>query len=176
MSQINSPSTLPTSRRLGPTLLAAALLVAATLGASSCDLISRDWHWTMGKTHGLIIETTAVRASLGIYHAPTRGIYDVYRGGGIHAAESIIWHFGEPPSIKKSFTIRGHRFTISFGPFTTAAKVAVHDVIFHREGDLSDAIRNAHAHDNCLAVTLLSGGKPVINWTNKSVGCREGKI
>ena len=137
-------------------------------------MISRDWHWTLGKTHGVIIETTAGRASLGIYRAPTDGLHLVLIRTDIATVKEVLWKYGKPPEIKKTFTYGGSSITVSFGPATVASRALAHRVIFDHTEDLRSAIKDSYATRECLAVTLISYGVPTINWTKKAVGCKDG--
>jgi hypothetical protein len=150
--------------------------VVAGLVATACDPISRDWEWRVGKTHGLIVETTAVRASLGIYRVPTRLLAQVQRKHGVGAVQEALWTFGRPPELEVSKTIGGHTFTIRFGTATKALRWLTHKLIFDDPDDLRAAVRDAGAKDDCLALTLLSYGKPDSNWTHKGVGCHDGSL
>lgn len=158
--------------------LAVALAALLALGAAGlttgCDPVSRDWAWRAGKTHGAIIETTAGRASVGIYRVPTRYLYIAQSQGGTAAAQGLIWHFGQPPSVKQRFTFRGRSVTLEFG--THALRSLTHRLIYDDPSDLRAALIDAHNRRSCLALTLLSYGRPTSNWTQKQVGCREGAV
>ncbi len=163
-------------RRIASPIAGVCLLITATLGATGCDIVSKDWHWTLGTTHGAIIETTAGRASLGIYRVPSKDLYLLYDGGGLKVMQDVLWNYGKPPELKKTFTFEGKSVTISFGFGTAALRQAAHNIVYDHDSDLADAVRNAHHDANCLAITLISYGKPTVNWTNKSVGCKAGSV
>ena len=46
------------------------------------------------------------------------------------------------------------------------------------DADLRGALRDSQAkhRDDCLALTLISRGAYLKNWTHKSVGCRTGSL
>jgi hypothetical protein len=130
----------------------------------------------MGKTHGAIVETTAVRVSLGIYRVPTTVLVQIEREHGVRAAQDAMWAFGRPPQLKVSATIKGHRYTITLSTATKKLRQVTHDLIYGDSRDLRSAIRDAGSHGDCLAGTLLSYGVPDSNWTHKRVGCRDGSL
>jgi hypothetical protein len=160
--------------------LAVALAALLSLGAAGlttgCDPVSRDWAWRAGKTHGAIIETTAGRASIGIYRTPTRWLYRAQRKAGVGAVQALIWHFGRAPELRRTFSFRGHSVTLEFGTTTRALRSLTYRLIYADPNDLEGAVVDAHRHNSCLALTLISYGRPAKNWTQKQVGCREGAI
>lgn len=164
-----------TPRRRWLAIALTALLAIGTASATTaCDPVSRDWTWRAGKTHGVIIETTAGRASLGIYRSPRKALHSLYKALGLRAAQDAIWKVGQPPMITKTFTYRGRSITTSFG--TSTLRGAARSLIYDHPADLRAAILDAHAHQDCLALTLVSYGKPTQNWTHKSVGCQIGSL
>lgn len=157
-------------------VLTALLAVGATTTATSCDVVSRDWAWKAGKTHGAIIETTAGRASVGIYRVPTKWLFVAQTKAGTGAVQSLLWRFGRPPELKKRFTFRGRSVTLEFGTGTRALRSLTYRLIHDDPGDLRGALIDAHHNRACLALTLVSYGKPTSNWTHKQVGCQDGSI
>lgn len=158
-------------------IVLAVLVSASAAGLTTgCDPVSRDWAWRAGKTHGAIIETTAGRASLGIYRVPTNYLYLAQQHGGVGAVQTLLWQFGRPPELRRTFTYRGRSVTLEFGFGTRALRSLAHRVIYDDPGDLSYAVIDAHRHHSCLAVTLVSYGRPTKNWTQKQVGCRQGAV
>ena len=148
------------------------VLVAGSL-TTGCDT-STVLAWRAGKTHGVIIEATAGRASLGIYRKPRSVLYDVYDSGGIRQVQDVIWALGQPPAFRKTFTYRGRSITTSFG--TQAVRDATHSLIYDHPSDLRQALLDAETHHNCLALTLISYGTPTHNWTSKDAGCQMGAL
>ena len=151
-------------------------LCLAVLGGTGCNVVSGRWHWTLGKTHGVIIETTAGRASLAVYRVPSDALYKVMQATNIQTVEDLLWNYGRPPEIKRTFSFDGRSITVSFGVGTTALRLFAHQVIYDRDSDLEGAMRDSHREHNCLAVTLISYGIPEVNWTRKSVGCNDGGV
>lgn len=111
-----------------------------------------------------------------MYRAPTRALYRVLNGAGIGVVQNVLWHYGKPPELRKTFTYQGHSVTISFGYATRVLRNTAHRVIFDDPSDLRGALVSAHARDSCLAVTLVSYGQPTTNWTDKQTDCRTGYI
>ena len=164
------------ARRSLAVALAALLALGAAGLTTGCDPVSRDWAWRAGKTHGAIIETTAGRASLGIYRVPTEYLYLARQQRGISLVQSLLWQFGRPPAIKKTFRFKGRSVTLEFGAGTKALRSLAHHAIYDDPGDLDGALADAHRHRSCLAVTLLSYGHLTRNWTQKQVGCQKGAV
>lgn len=165
-----------TSRRRSVVVATAFLALISTSAATACDPVSRDWAWTMGKTHGAIIETTAGRGSLGIYRVPTRLLHLVLTHGGIKDVQDAIWKYGKPPALKKTFRYRNLSYTVEFGFTTSALRLATRKLIYDDPKDLESALRETRRGDSCLAITLISYGKPDSNWTFKNVGCQDGSF
>jgi len=161
-------------RRWLAVALAALVATGTATTATACDPVSRDWAWTAGKTHGAIIEVTAGRASLGIYRSPRNALHSLYRALGLRAAQDAIWRFGQPPMFTRTFTYRGRTITTSFG--TSAVRSATRSLIYDHPDDLRAALVDAQSHRDCLALTLVSYGRPAPNWTHKNVGCQLGSI
>ncbi len=164
------------ARRSLAVVLAVLVSVSAAGLTTGCDPLSRDWAWRAGKTHGAIIETTAGRASLGIYRVPTEYLYIAQQRSGVGAVQGLLWAFGRPPEIKRTFTFRGRSVTLEFGMGTRALRSLTHRLIYDDPADLRAAVRDAHRSQNCLALTLVSYGAPASNWTFKQVGCRQGSV
>lgn len=152
----------------------AALLALGAAGLTTGCQPRRTWSWRLGVTHGVIVEATAGRASLGIYRDPTDGLYALYRWGGIRKAQDAIWKVGEPPVVTRTFWYRGRSITTSFG--TYRLRSATHSLIYDHSSDMQRALIDAHSARNCLALTLVSYGRPTSNWTHKRVGCQKGAI
>lgn len=151
--------------------LSLCLAIGAVTSMSACQ---PAWTWKASKTHGVIVEVTAGRGSLGIYRVPRKALRDVYGSGGIRQVQDYIWAVGQPPAITKTFTYQGREITTSFG--TSALRSKAHSLIYGRTEDLRAALLEAHAHRDCLALTLVSYGKPTANWTHKQVGCQMGSL
>ncbi|HWJ62575.1 MAG TPA: hypothetical protein VNS19_11450 [Acidimicrobiales bacterium] len=156
--------------------LALALTLSVAFGATTSltACTPRTWTWKAGKTHGAIVEVTAGRASLGVYRVPRDALHSVYRSLGIRKTQDAIWAVGRPPSFTKTFTYRGRSITISFG--TAALRNKAHSLIYDDPADLRGALLDAQANHDCLALTLLSYGKPTSNWTHKQTGCQMGSL
>lgn len=142
-------------------LLSAAALA---LGLSACNIT-----WTAGKTHGAIIETSAARASIGIWRAPTRVLYDVYGSAGITTVQDILCAHGTFPTLRLAV---GKRSVSS-----DALKKKWCGYVRGDGADLRGALIDAQRQrDNCLALTLISSGAYIKNWTHKSAGCKTGSL
>ena len=165
-----------TSSRWLAVVLTGLLAVGASGLTTGCNPVSRDWAWKAGKTHGAIIETTAGRASLGIYRVPTDLLYLAQKGKGTAYMQGLIWKYGRPPELKKTFTFRGRSVTLQFGTATKALRALAHRLIYDDPADLAGALSDAHRNKSCLALTLISYGKPTSNWTQKQVGCQNGAV
>jgi len=153
-------------RARAPRLLAVgAISLIALLGVTGCD---GSVTWRLGKTHGAIIEPTARRASLGIYRTPRHALYQVYRAGGTKAAQDVLWAFGAPPVA--SISVKG--VSIS----SVALNRKMHGYIYGDAADFRGALIDAETAHDCLALTLVSQGLYIKNWTHKSVGCRTGSL
>ena len=124
--------------------------------------------WRLGKTHGAIIETTAGRASLGIYRKPRSLLFQLYRNGGTKAAQDAIWTFGQPPVA--SISVNG------IGVSTQVLNRKMHGYIYGDAADFRGALIEAEQHHDCLALTLISRGAYIKNWTHKGVGCQMGSM
>ena len=164
------------ARRSLAVALAALLALGAAGLTTGCDPVSRDWAWRAGKTHGAIIETTAGRASLGIYRVPTELLYMAQQRYGTRKAQDAMWKYGRPPMLRRTFTYRGRSVTLEFGATTSALRSVTRHLIYDDPSDLRGALIDAHRNGSCLAITLLSYGQPTRNWTNKHVGCQQGSI
>ncbi len=146
-------------------LPALALCVAAiVVGTTACDSVG----WKLGRTHGAIVEVGARRASLGIYRVPRSKLYDVYRAGGTRAAQDVLWAVGAPPVTSVSID--------SLSLSTAALNRKMHGYIYGDAADFRGALLDAQRNRDCLALTLISQGLYIKNWTHKSVGCRLGSL
>ncbi|WP_421118940.1 hypothetical protein ACE2AJ_16470 [Aquihabitans daechungensis] len=163
-------------RRSLAVLLAVLVSASAATLTTGCDPVSRDWAWKAGKTHGAIIETTAGRASVGIYRVPTELLYVAQQRQGVGAVQGALWKFGRPPELRRTFTFRGRSVTLRFGAGTRALRSLTYHLIYDDPGDLRAAVTDAHRSRSCLAITVLSYGRPTRNWTKKQVGCQNGSI
>lgn len=159
-------------RRWHAIVLTALLSLGVAATATGCK--PQAWSWKASATHGAIVEFSAGRASLGIYRQPRSVLHDLYRAGGIRLVQDAIWAVGQPPAITKTFTYRGRSITTSFG--TAALRRQAHDLIYRNPSDLRRALLDAQSHRDCLALTLVSYGKPAGNWTHKAVGCQMGRL
>lgn len=142
-----------------------ALAVALALIASACHIT-----WSAGTTHGAIIETTAGRASVGIWRAPTRLLADLERSKGIDLVQDVLCASGRFPAV-----------TLKVGDTSITADVLGARWCGYVRGDDADlrgALRDSQAggRDDCLALTLVSRGAYLKNWTHKDVGCRTGSL
>jgi hypothetical protein len=155
---------------------AALLLVVVLPLVTSTTACNRVVPWRLGKTHGIIIEHSAVRASLGIYRVPTRALREVHKAAGTKAVQEVLWAKGRPPELKGSIKIAGKKYSLRFSALTKILRSYVHHLIYERSSDLSSALEDTRSHDDCLALTLLSAGLPDENWTHKRVGCVDGAI
>jgi len=140
-----------------------AVSILVTIGVTSCDGAVA---WKLGKTHGAIIEPVARRASLGIYREPSRALYKAYKRSGTKAAQDILWAVGEPPVA--SISVDG--LSIS----TAVLNRKMKGYVYGDAADFRGALIDAHVADDCLALTLISQGLYIKNWTHKDVGCRTG--
>ncbi|MCU1372142.1 MAG: hypothetical protein JWO77_3336 [Ilumatobacteraceae bacterium] len=164
-------------RRRALAVVLTVLLAASTAAATTaCDPISRTWAWKGGKTHGAVIEPTAGRASVAIYRRATDGLFLVYKAKGMRFTQDVMWSLGKPPELKKTFTYKGRSLTLSFGAGTKYLRNKAHAAIYDQSSDLRGALLDAHARRSCLALTLLSFGRPTSNWTQKQIDCRDGAM
>lgn len=155
-----------TLRVRAPRLLAVgALSLIALLGVTGCD---GSVGWKLGKTHGAIIEPGAARASLGIYRAPRHALYQVYRAGGTKAAQDVLWAVGAPPVVTVS--VKGVSLS------SAALNRKMHGYIYGDPADFRGALVDAERANDCLALTLISRGAYIKNWTHKGVSCRTGSL
>ena len=99
----NDHRTNRTLRVHAPRLLAVGLVsLIAMMGMTGCKT---SIAWRLGNSHGPIIETTAARASLGIYRNPRHLLFGVYQNGGTKAAQDALWSVGQPPIV--SLSVKG---------------------------------------------------------------------
>lgn len=157
-----------------------AIVLAVLVSASAAGLTTgcqpgrQGWSWRAGVTHGVIVEATAGRASLAVYRKPRRALHDLYRARGLRMVQDVIWAVGRPPVVTRTFTYHGHSVTTSFG--TSTVHGWTRSLIYDHPGDLRQALVDAQAHGDCLAVTLVSYGAPSGNWTHKGFGCQMGAL
>ncbi|MGN6695941.1 MAG: hypothetical protein ACTHN0_17320 [Aquihabitans sp.] len=155
-----------TLRVHAPRLLAVGLIsLIALTGLTSCKT---SVSWKLGRTHGAVIEKTAARASLAIYRKPRSLLYQLYRNGGTKAAQDAIWQFGQPPVA--SIYVNGIGFS------TQVLNQKMHGYIYGDAADFRGALLDAQDNHDCLALTLISRGAYIKNWTHKAVGCQMGSL
>jgi hypothetical protein len=155
-----------TLRVRAPRLLAVGLIsLIAVMGMTSCKT---SVSWRLGRTHGVIVEKTAVRASLAIYRTPRSVLYQLYRQGGTKAAQDALWRYGQPPVA--SVSVNG------IGVSTQVLNHKMHGYIYGDAADFRGALIDAEKNHDCLALTLISHGAYIKNWTHKEVGCRTGSL
>lgn len=126
--------------------------------------------WTLGATHGAIIEPTAARASVGIWRAPTRLLHQVYEGGGIDVVQDVLCSQATFPALR-----------LAVGSASISANVLQSKwcgYVYGDDADLRGALVDAQrgSRDDCLALTLISNGAYLKNWTHKSAGCKTGSL
>lgn len=155
----------PRPTRLAARLALGALGALLVVGLGACHV-----SWRAGATHGAIIEPTAGRASIGIWRAPTRLLADLERSHGIDVVQDVLCASGRFPAV--SVSVGGRSVSSSFLSQRWCGYVRGDD------GDLRGALRDAQGgrSDDCLALTLISRGAYLKNWTHKSVGCRTGSL
>ncbi|MEZ5181235.1 MAG: hypothetical protein R2702_05090 [Acidimicrobiales bacterium] len=160
----------PTRTRLGarprPTRrLAVALAVLCCVGLGACQI-----SWRLGTTHGAIVEPGAARASIGIWRAPTRLLADLEQSRGVDLVQDILCASGRFPVVALEVGGRGLSVDV--------LKARWCGYVYGDDSDLRSALRDAQRGrtDDCLALTLISGGAYRANWTHKSVGCRTGSL
>jgi hypothetical protein len=152
-----------TSRaRRGAVVLAALAIV---LAVPACQI-----SWKVGATHGAIIEPAAARASVGIWRAPTRLLHQVYEGGGIDVVQDILCSQATFPALR-----------LAVGSTSISANVLQAKwcgYVYGDDADLRGALVDAQrgSRDDCLALTLISSGAYLKNWTHKSGGCKTGSL
>ena len=159
---------------IGGVLVAVLITVSASTALTACNPVRKSWTWKGGNTHGAIIETTAGRASLAVYRQPTKALNHVLNGLGIRKVQDYLWAFGKPPEIRKTFSFQGKSVTLSFGTATKALRTLSYKLIYDDPADLKGALVDANKNNACLALTLISYGKPTSNWTYKKTGCLNG--
>lgn len=146
-------------------LVVGALSVLLVLGLGACHV-----SWRVGATHGAILEPSAARASVGIWRAPTRLLADLERSKGIRVVQDILCASGRFPAI-----------SLSIGGRSVSSRFLSERWCGYVRGDAADlrgALRDAQAgsRDECLALTLISHGAYLKNWTHKAGGCRTGSL
>ncbi len=158
---------MPTARRARPSARLALLVVAAamTVALGGCHI-----SWRVGATHGAIIEAPAARASVGIWRVPTRALADLERSKGIDFVQDVLCAAGKFPAV-----------TVGIGSRSISADVLGARWCGYVRGDDADlrgALRDSQEghRDECLALTLVSHGAYLKNWTHKAVGCRTGSL
>lgn len=156
--------TSPRAPRRVPIPAVALCVTALLFATTSCDAVS----WKLGRTHGAIIEVGAHRASLGIYRVPRRLLFQLYKGGGLKVAQDALWASGAPPVA--AFSIDGVRVSTEF------LNRKLHGYLYGDPADFRGALIDAERSRDCLALTLISRGLYIKNWTHKSVGCRMGSL
>lgn len=140
-----------------------ALALVASLGLAGCHI-----SWQLRATHGAIIEPAAGRASVGIYRAPTRALGALLSAKGTDVVQDVLCASGRFPVL----SLRVGRASVSADLLTRRWCGYVHG----DDADLRGALREARAQRDCLALTLISNGLYIKNWTHKSTGCKEGSL
>jgi hypothetical protein len=144
------------------TLVAAVAIVASLAG---CQIT-----WELEKTHGVIVEPGAVRASVGIWREPTRVLYDIYRNDSLETVKYLLCYSGNfpVPSVHVG----------SYGITANVLQPKWCGYVYGDDNDLRGALTDAQSGsaDDCLALTLISSGAYIKNWTHKSGGCKQGSI
>ena len=162
----NDHRTNPTFRARAPRLLAVGLVsLIAVMGMTGCKT---SVSWKLGKTHGAVVEKTAARASLAIYRVPRHALYEVQAEHGTKAAQDVLWHFGQPPVA--SIYVNG------IGLSSQLLNQKMRGYIYGDAADFRGALIDAERNRDCLALTLISRGAYIKNWTHKGVGCQLGSF
>lgn len=139
--------------------------LAVVLLLTSCQI-----SWELHKTHGVIVEPGAARASVGVWREPSRVLYDIYSGNGIDMVQDILCYSGKFPV--------PHVEVGSVGITANVLQPKWCGYVYGDDNDLRGALVDAQAgsRDDCLALTLISSGAYIKNWTHKSGGCRTGSL
>jgi hypothetical protein len=105
-----------------------------------------------------------------IYRAPSDALYHFMVGpGGTKGAQDVIWAVAKPPVINfctNDVTCIGAVYMLS----------KMHGWIYGDANDIRGAILDSHRENNCLALTLISRGAYIKNWTRKNAGCFQGTL
>jgi hypothetical protein len=164
MSTSSPPRLLAPRRRPGRAAAGALALVVLAF-VPACQI-----SWSLGATHGAIVEPSAARASVGIWRAPTRLLHELYEGGGIDLVQDILCDQAAFPPLK-----------LTVGKTSISANVLKArwcGYVYGDDADLRGALVDAQrgSRDDCLALTLISRGAYIKNWTHKSGGCKTGSL
>lgn len=152
-------------RRGCRTALVTALAFTLSAALSSCNLTIG---WSLGATHGVVIETGAARAGMNIYRVPTEALHTIYEAADINLVQDLLWEFGAPPIV--TFCFQDKCISTEF------INDRIHGWIYDDDNDLRVALIDAHDGGRCLSLTLISGGLYIKNWTHKAIGCWDGWI
>jgi hypothetical protein len=166
MSSPNLPPNLrPLASRRRGRIVAAFVAGAIAIALPACQL-----SWSVGKTHGVIVEPAAVRASVGVWRMPSRLLYSVYESNGINPVQDLLCSAGKFPTLKVSVS----RFSVS----SSVLKSKWCGYVYGNDADVRGALIDAQRGkaDDCLALTLISRGAYIKNWTHKSSGCKTGSL
>lgn len=160
----------PVLRRARPHPRTRRAALAALTALLVCSLGACKITWSWGATHGAIVEPAAARASVGIWRAPTRLLADLEHDHGIEVVQHLLCAAGKFPMV--AISVRGHGVSVD------VLKRRWCGYVDGRPEDLRTALREAQRHgvDECLALTLISSGRPTVNWTHKGVGCKTGAL
>jgi hypothetical protein len=153
-----------TARRRAPAVAAACACVLVLL-LPACRI-----SWSLGATHGAIIEPSAGRANIGVWRAPSRVLYDVFEAGGIDPVQDLLCHAGRFPTVR-----------VAVGKLSISSNVLQDKwcgYVYGDDADLRGALIDAQRgrRDDCLALTLISRGAYIKNWTHKDAGCKTGAL
>lgn len=159
---ISSP---PTGRHHTRRAALAVALLTVLLTATACN---PTIGWKLGETHGAIIEPGARRASFGIYRKPRSVLYDVYEAAGTKAAQDALWSNAHIPVFSVSLD--------GIGISTALFNRKFHDYVYGDAADFRGALIDAERAHDCLALTLISQGLYIKNWTHKGVQCKLGSL
>lgn len=145
--------------------LTVAAVVAVVLTSTAC---LPSVSWSLGATHGVVVEAGAARAGLNVYRAPRQALWDVYKAVGINGVQDALWAFGKPPRF--GVCVNGVCVT------TDHVENKIHGWIYGDDNDLRGALTDAQKEHNCLSLTVISRGAYIKNWTRKNVGCYTGSL
>ncbi len=142
----------------------AVVAAALALSLSACQIT-----WSLGTTHGAIVEPGAARASVGIWRVPTRVLHSVLESKGIDLVQDLLCSQGRFPAVR-----------LAVGDRSVSSNVLQSrwcGYVYGDDADLRGALIDAqNGRDNCLALTLISRGAYLKNWTHKSDGCKTGSL
>lgn len=164
MSSISTRPSRRWKRSIGAAVVAAALCFATT----ACQPTAPSISWRLGATHGVVYESGASRASMNVFRSPRNALMEVWKVGGINLVQDAMWHFGQPPR----FAACAYGVCLD----TDFVAGAISGWIYGDDWDLKGALFDAQNNRDCLALTLISHGAYIKNWTHKGVGCSLGSL